>query len=487
MRRRLVLLLVVTCLFTIVALGTIPVPPPKRVTISSDDGGIRSPDIDNFIRQVESWKNNYPEKFDYLKKLLFKENFTTTEYKRPGVWVYYTDNKTNLSRSDEVKIAAVVKNDNPIEIRRVLYLTMEAQEPGEKIFKPLTGTQIQQVNEYDENNISFPRGFPELKSFVFLKKMGDIRLRIRATDGQFDWSSSEQKNNDSPANGFYYELPLKIHNNPPEINTTSMAVYPNPARWDDYIEYRAIIVDKEQDMVNVTLHVFKGDKVINITKPFPSSIGGSQIIFSTKDAKLFNESDADKNFTYRFSSDDGINTTWTNISQGPRIRPNPKIEVSDFKAACEDDNYYWWQNYNFGLKAKSQGVEPVNLTVDLYIDTPAHPGKHIASQTVLVPTNDSINIPFKGKQPFDVADCNQTFGYYFKYSAPDQDGRSQSNMMRSTKVINARLVEYGIFDPIMIIGNLVPLVILTILGGALIERSILRRLITSMKFAFWRR
>jgi len=60
-------------------------------------------------------------------------------------------------------------------------------------------------------------------------------------------------------------------------------------------------------------------------------------------------------------------------------------------------------------------------------------------------------------------------------------------MMRSTKVINARLVEYGIFDPIMIIGNLVPLVILTILGGALIERSILRRLITSMKFAFWRR
>lgn len=474
MRGFVAILLILIYLSVIIAQGDVDIPVSSGgARVSSGGGGSRSPDIENFIRQVESWKNNYPDRFEYLKKLLYKEPFTTTEYKRPGIWVYYTSNKTNISRSDKVKVSAVVENNNPIEIRRVLYLTIEAMEPGEKSFKPLTGTQIMQVNEYDMHNISFPRGFPELKSFVFLKKMGGIRLRVRAIDGQYDWSSSEQKNADDPANGYYYELPLKIRNNPPEINNTSLIVDPSLARWDDYIEYRATLVDKDQDTVNVTLHVFKGDKIINVTKPFPASSRGSQIVFSTKDANLFNESDAGKNFTYSFSSDDGINTTWTNISQGPRLRPNPKIKVTEFKSACEDDNYYWWQSYNFSLKAKSIGTEPAVLTVDLYTDTPAHPGKKVASKTATVPTEDFLNIPFDDIRPFDVGDCNQTFNYYFKYSAPDQDGKTQSGILQGQRSIGAKLIRNDTAIPLGI-ASIILILLACLLIGTIVERRFYR-------------
>src|SRR3974377_1574504 len=64
-------------------------PPSPSVSRSSDGGSPRAPDIDNFIRQVEGWKNNYPDRFDYLKKLLYKEPFTTQKYVPPAVWVYY--------------------------------------------------------------------------------------------------------------------------------------------------------------------------------------------------------------------------------------------------------------------------------------------------------------------------------------------------------------------------------------------------------------
>ena len=124
-------------LFTIVALGDIH-PPPKKVTISSSGGGSRSPDIENFIRQVESWKTNYPDRFDYLKTLLYKNNsFTTTNYVPPGVWLYYPTKNKTISRYDPIEIGALVVNTNPIELRRARrYLTLEIQEPGESSFKP---------------------------------------------------------------------------------------------------------------------------------------------------------------------------------------------------------------------------------------------------------------------------------------------------------------------------------------------------------------
>ena len=55
-------------------------PPSPSVSRSSDGGSPRSPDIDNFIRQVEGWKNSYHDRFDYLKSLLYKEPFNTQNY-----------------------------------------------------------------------------------------------------------------------------------------------------------------------------------------------------------------------------------------------------------------------------------------------------------------------------------------------------------------------------------------------------------------------
>jgi hypothetical protein len=201
------------------------------------------------------------------------------------------------------------------------------------------------------------------------------------------------------------------------------------------------------------------------------------ISFSTKDTNIFREKDAGRNFTYCYSSTDGIkggnNTTWTAFGEGPRIRPNPRIKVTDQNASCEDNNYYWWQGYNFGLKAKSQGAEPVSLKVDLYTDTTSHPGRGIASQTVIVPTNDSIDVLFKDIHPFDVADANQTFSYYFRYSAPDQDGKSQSNTKIGPSVINARLVRYDTISGLGL-ANVLIILIFALLVGTLVERRFYR-------------
>jgi hypothetical protein len=223
------------------------------------------------------------------------------------------------------------------------------------------------------------------------------------------------------------------------------------------------------------LHIYNGsDEAINITKPF---LPTDTISFSTKDAAIFKEKDAGKNFTYRYSSTDGIKggnkTTWTKLGYGPNIRPNPKIKVTDLNASCEDNNYYWWQGYNFGLKAKSQGAEPVSLKVDLYTNTPAHPEQGIASQTVIVPTNDSIDLLFKDVHPFDVADANQTFSYYFRYSAPDQDGRSQSNTTIGPRVINAKLIRYDTISGLGL-GNVLIILIFALLAGTLVERRFYR-------------
>ena len=69
MRGFVAVLLIFFCLSVIVVQGDRDVPPPSPSKASSSGGGSRSPDIENFIRQVESWKTNYPDRFDYLKKL----------------------------------------------------------------------------------------------------------------------------------------------------------------------------------------------------------------------------------------------------------------------------------------------------------------------------------------------------------------------------------------------------------------------------------
>jgi len=489
MRGFVAILLIFIYLSVVVAQGDVDIPVTSGgASVSSGGGGSRSPEIENFIRQVESWKTNYKDRFEYLQKLLYKPAFTSTNYALPDVWLYYPpSNNTTINRTDEITIKTIIQNTNPIEIRRALFLTLEIQEPGENSFKPAkAGVQIIQVNEYDEKQNTSWRIFPEINSFRFLKRVGEAKLRVRWTDGENTLYSSREYS--YPNLGYYPELALNIKNIPPMINNSTMKVDPELARWDDYILYTAslentaksqdtaAIVGKEENPVNVTLHIYNNSNEIrNLIKPF---LPTNEISFSTKDANIFKEEDAGKNFTYRYSCTDGIkggnNTTWTKFGEGPRIRPSPKIRVTDLNASCDDNNYYWWQGYNFGLRAKSQATEPENLKVDLFIDTSANPEKFIASQTVLVPTNDYIDINFKGVHPFEVADCNNTFRYYFRYSAPDQDGRTQSNSMSGSKVIDSKLVRYEIYSWEMIL-NLLLIIGLSLVSGILLEKKIFRK------------
>jgi hypothetical protein len=483
-RRCVALLIVVIYLSAIVALGTIPVQPPKRVSTSSN-GGSSLPDIENFIRQVESWKDNYKDRFEYLQKLLYKPAWTNTSYVPPDVWLYYPQsaNKT-INRTDEIKIEALIQNTNSIEIRRALFLNLEIMEPGETTFKPAkAGVKIIQVNEYDEKTETALRAFPEISSFRFLKRVGDVKLRISWTDGEYKLYSSRE--NISPEYGCYPELVLNVTNIPPRINNSTMKVDPVQAKWDDYIQYTGSFKEmglaqnagtnivKEESPVQVTLYIYNNSQeVFNKTKPF---LPEDAITFSTRDASLFKESDAGKNFTYRYSCTDGIiggpNTTWSEVKVGPNIRPNPKIKVSDLRARCEDENYYWWQNYDFSMKAKSMSTDPVNLKVDLYTDTPNHPGKQIASRVVTVLSNNDTEVNFPNVKPFDVADANLTFSYHFGLSAPDQDGKN--SIGNNGFKINSKVVPYSIYHPIMVV-NLVAIFIVILIGSMLIEFKLQR-------------
>lgn len=488
MRGFVAILIILIYLLAFIGQGDVDIPVSSGgARVSSGGGGSRSPDIENFIRQVESWKNNYKDRFEYLKSLLYKPAFTTTPPVLPDVWLYYQPSKnTTINRTDPIAIKAIIQNTNPIEIRRALFLTLEIQEPGENSFKPASaGVQIIQTNEYDEKQNTSQRTFPEISSFKFLKRVGEVKLRVRWTDGENTLYSSREYS--YPDLGYYPELTLNVKDIPPRINNSTMRVNPETARWDDYIQYTAslentgvsmdtsVTAGKEENPVQVTLHIYNAStEVFNITKPF---LPADAISFSTKDANIFKEIDAGKNFSYRYSCTDGVkggdNTSVSSFGEGPFIRQNPKIRVTGLNASCEDDNYYWWQGYNFGLLAKSQSADPVDLKVDLYTNTPAHPGKLIASQTVIVPNNDSIYITFNDMKPFNVADVNQTFKYYFGYSAPDQDGNSHSNIMVGPRAINAKLIRYDTISGLGL-GNILIILLMAFLISMLVERRFYR-------------
>jgi hypothetical protein len=115
----------------------------------------------------------------------------------------------------------------------------------------------------------------------------------------------------------------------------------------------------------------------------------------------------------------------------------------------------------------------VDLRVDLYTDTPKHPGKLAASQTVIVPVNESIPIVFSSIRPFDVADANQTFRYYFGYSAPDQYGKIRSDIIQGERAIGAKLINQDLAIPAGI-ASVVAIFAVCLLIGAVIERRFYR-------------
>lgn len=440
------------------ACQSLDIPPPSPSAGGGGGGGSRQIDMDRIYKALQEGKQQKPQKFEELKKLLYIEPFTTREYNNNlGLNLDFQGNKT-LNRTHQFVIGAYVANYNPIEIRRVVFLRLEVLDPGEKAFRQVSSVpQIIQVNEYvqtkDSGNITY-RTFPDLTSFAGLKEVGPVILRLKATDGQYTWISQN--------------LTLNLINNPPKLTNLSLEA-PNPARYNDPIKYVANAIDVDGDAVNITLHVMddRGMEKVNESQVvLPENI----VDFLANQYGFFSKADSGKNFTYYYSFGDGINVTNTTMQDGPRLRKSTAIWVDNAKVVPEDENQYWWQSYNFSVDMKNQDQGNAKVLVTLFTDTPSHPWKAISSQELTL-TGELMSVIFIVK-PFDVMDANHTFRFKFTYSEYDQH---QKDFIESAgaRLIGAKLIKYEIASPLGL-ANIFAILLASLLAGMLVERRFYR-------------
>jgi hypothetical protein len=232
------------------------------------------------------------------------------------------------------------------------------------------------------------------------------------------------------------------------------------------------------DSVTVTLHLLQGDKEVNsiVKKVMPSG----DFSFSTKDKNLFNKTDSGKNFSYYYTLNDGVlggkNTTITEVKRdGVSINPNPEIIVGEFFSRPEGRNEsYWWQGYCFGLRAKSQNPGGAKVKICLYAGTSREDMHQIDDQETELSSTNYTDISFEDMHPFDVKDHGKVYQYYFTYDQPDENGDRRSPLMDGM-LINDKLLPYSIYSWEMLLGNIFPILVLTLLGGFIVERMFIRR------------
>ena len=426
-------------------------------------GGSRQTSIDNLLNVIKDAKSHGDPKLDELKKLLYIEPFVTKNYDTNNFSMGLAiepDNKT-LTRNDQFKIVATVGNPNPIEIRRVLYLDLEALEPGEKAFRKVNSIpQMIMNSEYDEvngKNLSSTT-FPELTSFSDLKTVGPAVLRLHVSDGKNEWISDN--------------LTLNIINRPPTLTNLTIQA-PDRPRFNDPITYLADLSDPDGDLVNVTLHILDESQKRELKNETQEVMSGKRVSFAANQYGFFDKTDSGKNFTYYYTFDDGIVTNNTTVLKGPNLRRSATIWVGTPVVTPEDANQYWWQNYNFSVEMKNQDpTEPsVAVTVSLFTDTPAHPWKTASDSRTVTLTQQPQTVYFDVK-PFDVLDANQTFGFRFGYSETDQHQMDHVDTVWS-KPLNAKLVRYDLVSGLGI-GNIIALLLLALLASILVERRFYR-------------
>ena len=328
MNKKLICILVIFCMLLSVQNVVGPATTSAGSSASGGGGGgggSKQVDIDRLLKAVEDGKKNKPEEFEELKTLLWKDPITSENYTLPLVLMYYGGNNTTVSRTEPIEIITVIKNNNLPEMRRMLDLYLEAKEPGSDEYRKINlfPNKIQ-ANEYNAKTNITQRIWNDLPSFAYLKQIGEVRLRVNASDGVHKWSTASYKDLEPP---FYSELVFNVTNSLPrmsEFNITPAGL----ARYNDPIEYRANIEDEDGDLLNVTLHILdeNGIEIRNETintKPGPVS-------FKANEYGFFTEDDAGKNFTYYYSYDDSINFTSKDPTEplsGPKLRKGAKLAV----------------------------------------------------------------------------------------------------------------------------------------------------------------
>ncbi|HNU39510.1 MAG TPA: hypothetical protein PKI26_04355, partial [Methanothrix sp.] len=288
MNKKLICLLVIFCML----LSVQNVVGPETTSAGSSGGsggggggGSKQVDIDRLLKAVEDGKKNKPEKFEELKTLLWKDPITSENYTLPTVLLYYGGNNTTVRRTEPVEVMTVIKNNNLPEMRRMLDLYLEAKEPGSSEYRQvnLFPNKIQ-ANEYNAKTNITQRIWNDLPSFAYLKEVGEVRLRVNASDGVNKWSTASYKDLEPP---FYSELVFNVTNSLPrmsQFNVTPGGL----VRYNDPIEYKANIEDEDGDMLNVTLHILdeNGNEIRNETlntKPGPVSFKANEYGFFTED------------------------------------------------------------------------------------------------------------------------------------------------------------------------------------------------------------
>ncbi len=436
---------------------------------SSTSGGkkIVKLELDDLVGNLEKWKQEDPDKFEYLKKILHIPFVPPKDYTVPTVLIWYPSGKTDITRNDKLDIYAWVKNDNPIEVRSDVYLWLEAKGPGEKNFTRVGSQRVILANEYSEKKNATNRDWSGITPFSDSKEVGNATFRIWFNDMHSTYYTDTMYGKPYQVDDYYSELELNLINSPPEVDKGSIRVDPARARYNDPIRYEARFVDTDGDMVNVTLHVLD-DQTRELKNETQYVKSGSNVTFSASEYGFFGEGDAGKNFTYFYTYGDGLNGNNTGIFSGPSLLPSPKIFVSDPDEDPADENRYWWQNYRFSLKVKNPEIS--NLRIDLYTSTPSHPNKY--QDTIVINASEEAQDVLFDIQPFDVSDANQSFTYYFKYSATDQNSRESTDIL-SGGGINPRIVEYPIYSRVTVMNILVVL-LAALVGGIMIERRLYR-------------
>jgi len=450
--------------------------PPKSAPSSSDSSGSESKssgkkivklELDDLVGNLEKWKQDDPDKFEYLKKLLHIPFVPPKDYTAPTVLIWYPSAKTDITRNDKLDIFAYVKNDNPIEVRSDVYLWLEAKGPGEDNFTRVGSQRVILANEYSKKNNATTRDWSDITPFVDSREVGNATFRIWFNDMHSTYYTDSMYEKRYHQDDYYSVLDLDLVNSPPKVDESSIRVDPPRARYNDPIRYIVRFVDTDGDMINVTLHILddQNREIRNETQYVKS---GTNVTFSAGEYGFFAEVDAGKNFSYRYTYGDGLNDNGTEIFPGPFLLPSPKIFVSGWEVVPEDDNRYWWQNYRFSLKVKNPEIN--NLRIDLYTSTPSHPNRY--QETVVINASEEAQDVLFDLRPFDVSDANQSFTYRFKYSATDQNSREETESLSGDR-INPRIVKYPIYSMVTV-GNILAVLLAALVGGIMIERRLYR-------------
>jgi len=471
MNQKIICILVLFAL--LLSVQNVVAPLTKTSNTGGGGSGSKQMTIDDLIKVVDKAKDDKNnKKYEQLRDLLYKEPSSKGDNIQPVVYMYFDGNRTNITRTQPIKIMSYIKDTNPQDsMRRVLWLYLQEKKPGGSYEQISDYPQIIGQSDYkwhnDVGNYNYTTvDWPEIVDFRDLKKVGEVRFMVNASDGRNRWNTKEEGIIEGKT--LFSELVLNIINTPPTLENISLITQNSQPRFKEPIKYIARVVDNESDPVTVTLHIkdINNTEKINATQ---SANFGEDVVFMAGNYGFFSKEDSGKNFTYYYTISDGINITNTSSFNGPNLRKSVTLNVDDPKLSAEK-NQYWWQDYNFSIVMRNQEAGTAKVRVSLETYTPAHQWKPAASNDWDISSEGTT--VWYNVMPFRVEDANQSFRYRFVYDEIDQHSSNSRDGIGEGK-INAKLVKYDIFS-IPALVNWMALLCIAMIGAILVERRFYR-------------